>query len=290
MGLVARIRSIKPGYSTSEAIAELSLGCELHFIKLWTYCDDHGRAPDNPRLIKAAIWPLRDDVTIEQITKWQDELEKHDRIVRYTVNGKALFEVCNWSEHQKPQHPKESEWASSDSDEAIRKPHEDFSKPNEDEVTVVGEGVVDVEVVVVGEVGILPDAEQTFPEFWETYPRHHQTGKPGGGAVKAETLKRWKKLTHNERDLCLDAVRNYASALSLPGAEFPKHALTWLNQRVWEDWADPAPLHLARGPDGPRDPFAEMGQRLLGGKGASNGTTDSSTGETRRSLPAGPGA
>ena len=286
MELVARIRSIKPGYSTSEAIAELSLGCELHFIKLWTYCDDHGRGLDNPRLIKAAIWPLRDDVTIKQVAKWQDELEKHDRIIRYTVNGKALFEVCNWTEHQKPQHPKESEWPSSESDEAIRKPHEDFRKPTEDEVPVVGEGDVDVEGV--GEGSILPDAEQTFPEFWETYPRHHRTGKPGGGAVRAETLKHWKKLKPAERDLCLVAVRNYASALSLPDAEFPKHASTWLNKGAWEDWAEPAQLHLARAPAGPKDRFMDMGVRFAQREEASHGPSHSSIGETGRSLSAGP--
>lgn len=129
---MGRIRSIKPGFCTSEAIAELSLPCELHFAKLWTYCDDHGRALDNPRLIKAAIWPLRDEVGHAQVEAWQQELESKGRIVRYTVEGRNYFQVVNWEEHQKPQHPKASEFpVYSESPDLNSKPHEDFSKSHE---------------------------------------------------------------------------------------------------------------------------------------------------------------
>lgn len=108
---MARIRSIKPGFCSSEAIAALSIPCRLHFAMLWTYCDDHGRGADNPRVIKGALWPLDDDVTAETIEAWQDELEAKGRLVRYVSGGKRYFVVVNWFEHQKPnrrlkaQHP-----------------------------------------------------------------------------------------------------------------------------------------------------------------------------------------
>jgi hypothetical protein len=159
---VARIRSIKPGFGTSEAIAYLSLGCELHFAKLWTYADDEGRGLDNARLIKGAIWPLRDEVDVHQVEDWQCELDRAGRIVRYEEGGKRYFQVVNWDEHQKPQHPKASDYppppvenahddappapesenglrpAPEQSHEADRKHHE--ASPKKPPVVVVGEG------------------------------------------------------------------------------------------------------------------------------------------------------
>lgn len=284
-----RIRSLKPEYATSEAIAALTIECELHFAKLWTYCDDHGRGLDNPRLIKAAIWPLRDEVTVEQVAEWQDELEKHDRIVRYTWNGKNLFEVSNWSEHQKPQHAKDSLYPSFDSEEVIRKPHEDFSKPHEPSpkkapVVVEGEGVVDV----VGE-GVSPTA--SFDTFWEIYPRHHANGKPGGGAPRNKTFDKWKRLAAAERDLCLTAVANYAEASHQPDAPYVAHATTWLNEKRWDDWLEPADYSKARGPAPPRDRFADMGrslqERVNRVKEVGGGQIGAAPYEARRGLPAG---
>lgn len=115
-----RIRSLKPQFCASEAIAALSIPCRLHFAMLWTYADDHGRGLDNPRLIKGQVWPLDDDVTLTQVEAWQCELAENGRIVRYEHEGKALFEVVNFSEHQKPQHPAKSNFVS---------PHEAYASP-----------------------------------------------------------------------------------------------------------------------------------------------------------------
>lgn len=104
-----RIRSIKPGFCSSEDIASLPLEVRLHFILLWTYADDAGRGKDNPRLLKAELYPLDDGVTTEMVRSWQAILSDQDRIRRYVVDGKSFFEVVNWGKHQKPQHPRESE-------------------------------------------------------------------------------------------------------------------------------------------------------------------------------------
>ncbi|WCO67896.1 hypothetical protein PO878_04055 [Iamia majanohamensis] len=100
---MARMRTLKPDFCQSEAIADLTIPCRLHFAMLWTYADDDGRGLDNPRLIKAALWPLDDEVGRQQIDEWQDELEANGRIVRYEVEGRAYFSVVNFHEHQRPQ-------------------------------------------------------------------------------------------------------------------------------------------------------------------------------------------
>ena len=60
---MARIRSVKPELCTSETMAEVSAEAERTFVRLWTHCDDEGRCKDNPKLLKAALFPLHDDCT-----------------------------------------------------------------------------------------------------------------------------------------------------------------------------------------------------------------------------------
>jgi hypothetical protein len=102
---MARIRSIKPSYAQSLDIAQLSIPTRLHFILLWTYADDAGRGIDDPRLIKAALWPLDEDVTFATIDAMQTELESADRIIRYTNSGRAYFQIVGFQDHQKPNRP-----------------------------------------------------------------------------------------------------------------------------------------------------------------------------------------
>lgn len=101
---MARIRSIKPGFFTSEDVSRLPLRARLTWIGLWTHCDDQGRAKDNVKLIKAAVWPL-DPVTLREIEEDLATLAAHGRIVRYEVDGRRYLAVTNWSDHQKPNRP-----------------------------------------------------------------------------------------------------------------------------------------------------------------------------------------
>lgn len=84
------------------------------------------------------------------------------------------------------------------------------------------------------------EADDQFETFWTTYPRNANSGKPGGGAPRAEALKRWHKLSAADREAALTGVANYADYCARADAEFAAHATTWLNQRRWEDWQQPA--------------------------------------------------
>lgn len=99
-----RIRSIKPGFFTSEDVSVLPLRARLTWIGLWTHCDDHGRAKDNTRLIKAALWAL-DDVTLKDVDEDLELLAAQGRIVRYEVSGNRYLAVTNWGAHQHPNRP-----------------------------------------------------------------------------------------------------------------------------------------------------------------------------------------
>jgi DNA-binding transcriptional ArsR family regulator len=105
---VARIRSIKPAFFTSLTITSLPVPTRLTFIGLWTYVDDDGRAVDDPRLVKAEVWPLDDKITASVIGRHLGELEKAHLVERYVHDGRRYLRVRGWREHQVVNRPKPS--------------------------------------------------------------------------------------------------------------------------------------------------------------------------------------
>lgn len=105
---MARIRTIKPEFFTSLTLSTVSRDARLTFIGLWTYCDDDGRGRDESRLIKAAVWPLDDKVTVDVVERHLVELADAGLVQRYAVSGQRCVVVRNWKEHQKIDRPKAS--------------------------------------------------------------------------------------------------------------------------------------------------------------------------------------
>lgn len=105
---MARIRSVHPELCTDEKMAELPAEVERTFVRLWTHCDDQGRCVDNARLIKAAIYPLHDDMGAYIVDQHLTMLADAGCIVRYEVGERAYISIPSWHDWQHPQRPKES--------------------------------------------------------------------------------------------------------------------------------------------------------------------------------------
>lgn len=106
---MARIRSIKPEITESETLAELPLAVCWTFACLWPHCDDRGRRKAQPRLVKADLYPMRDDVTADDVAEHLTLLSEADVICLYTgCDGKPYMHVVNWDEHQKVDRPSKS--------------------------------------------------------------------------------------------------------------------------------------------------------------------------------------
>lgn len=106
---MARLRSIKPEFWTSEQVMECSPTARLMFIGLWNFCDDAGRHAFSARSIKAEIMP-GDDVSSSNILGMLDELSRVGLIDVYDVDGKQYLQVTGWHHQkidkpQKPRHP-----------------------------------------------------------------------------------------------------------------------------------------------------------------------------------------
>jgi len=117
---MARIRSIKPDFFTSDVISGLGFAERLTFIGLWTASDDEGRGAADPRLIKAALWPLDDAVTVRRVERVMQSLAGAGLILLYNVNGRNVFQVTNWKEHQRVSHPSPSRFPAPDSRDEIQ--------------------------------------------------------------------------------------------------------------------------------------------------------------------------
>lgn len=96
---MARIRTIKPEFWTSEQVMECSLQARLLFIGLWNFCDDHGRHRVAPKTIKAEIFP-GDDVSSESIRGLLGELSTSGLVTLYEVDEAAYLQINGWK-HQR---------------------------------------------------------------------------------------------------------------------------------------------------------------------------------------------
>lgn len=103
-----RIRSIKPESCLSETLARLSERACLLFAYLPCFCDDEGRMRYSGALVKAQLFPLRDEIGAAECEEAVAELEAQGLVVTYEAGGKRYLAVTGFAEHQRPQKPKPS--------------------------------------------------------------------------------------------------------------------------------------------------------------------------------------
>jgi hypothetical protein len=120
-----RIRTIKPTFFTSATVHRLPLATRLTFVGLWCYVDDEGRGVDDPRLIRAAVWPF-EELSTGKVERILAELAAEQLICRYETGGatvvRRLLHVVNFREHQTISKPyKSSMEACSDPSHASEK-------------------------------------------------------------------------------------------------------------------------------------------------------------------------
>jgi hypothetical protein len=100
---MARIRTIKPEFWTSEQIVECSLPARLLFIGLWNFCDDGGIHPASVRRLKMEVFPA-DDFTASELSCLINELLENGLLRLYEVSGMPYWIVTGWK-HQKIDKP-----------------------------------------------------------------------------------------------------------------------------------------------------------------------------------------
>jgi hypothetical protein len=100
---MARIRTIKPEFWTSEQITECSPNARLLFIGLWTFADDNGIHPASIKRVKMEVFPS-DDFGKAQVAKMVDELKAQGLLTEYEAQGLSYWRITGWH-HQKIDQP-----------------------------------------------------------------------------------------------------------------------------------------------------------------------------------------
>lgn len=244
---MARIRSIKPDAFMSDSLSRVPRGVRWTFAGLWTYLDDEGRGRDDVRLIKAALYPLDDDVALSMLADDLKQLDHVGCICRYEVDGKTYMHAPGWEDHQRVSHPTPSKFprCSRHDPEPSGVDPEEFGKPPEEFVSPPEPLRPERKGREQGKEGkgtrAATSPDPLFDEFWTAYPR--KTDK--GNARKA-----WVKATkEHDPQALIAAARVYAA--SKPEPKFTAHPSTWLNGERWDD----QPLTILPGglqPDGTR--------------------------------------
>jgi len=102
---MARIRTIKPSMFSSLTVCAWPIDVRWTFAGLFTYLDDYGRGLDEPRLIKAEIYPLDDKMTVRKIISQLELFVASGPLCCYAVEGHDYMHITSWSEHQRVAHP-----------------------------------------------------------------------------------------------------------------------------------------------------------------------------------------
>lgn len=96
---MARNRTIKPEFWTSEQVVSCSTTARLLFIGMWNFCDDYGIHPASTVRLKMEVFPA-DDINDQGVRSLIGELIHSGLIREYEVEGQSYWIVTGWR-HQK---------------------------------------------------------------------------------------------------------------------------------------------------------------------------------------------
>jgi hypothetical protein len=133
---MARIRTIKPEFWTSEQVADCSPTARLLFVGLWNFSDDGGVHVYSAKRVKMEIFPS-DGFSDGYVNGLLNELLSTGLLKSYQFETKHYLKVSGWH-HQKIEkvnfkHPQPDENTEfDDRSTTIRRPFDDSSPPDVD--------------------------------------------------------------------------------------------------------------------------------------------------------------
>lgn len=205
---------------------------------LYAMAEDSGCIEDDPFTWKILIWgsPLDNDVTVEMIAQWRDDLCDAGKLVPYHEDGQQYLYIKSFHEHEHPRNPQSPSiplpaWVTyvpgSKADhtraryevseigaKAKRKPSKALAKTN-------GNGASE---------------DASFDEFWAVYMTMRHEDK-----LKAKTA--WKQLPKGEQVLALGVAQIMAAMVQAKKKpkKYVPHATTFIHGKRWEDWREGVP-------------------------------------------------
>lgn len=220
---MARIRTIKPDFFTSEDVVALSPLARLLYIATWLEADREGRFVWRPKTLKLRYLP-GDDCDIDALSS---ELIGAGLICPYEIDGKLYADIPSFARHQVINN---RESASTIPARAIDAIGTREARVNDETPTPLagkeGKGKEGTRARRVACDGVDAD----FASFWQQYPNK----KAKAGAQKA-----WEKIRPEGEVLtALMAALERQKASEewrKEGGRYIPYPASWLNGRRWED-------------------------------------------------------
>lgn len=94
-------RILKESICTSDDIDALSLFEEVLYYRLIVCVDDYGRMDARGSILRARMFPLRPEVTLEMVEAALRTLAARGCVHRYEVDGRPYLCLPTWGEHQR---------------------------------------------------------------------------------------------------------------------------------------------------------------------------------------------
>lgn len=205
---MARIRTIKPEFFTSDDIVSMTPLARLFYVSLWCEADREGRLSWNTRTLKRRYLSA-DDVDIDMLAS---ELTDAGLIEIYEVEGRLYAEILSFKNHQ-----------------VINNREAESVLPSRVKVAsrrVQGEGRKEGKERKEG----TESDDSLFDRFYEAYPR--KVGKPA--AIKAFAKCKADEALVDQMIAAIEEQKQSAQWMK-DGGQFIPHPATWLNNERWTD-------------------------------------------------------
>ena len=100
-------RILKESICYSPTAEGLSWFEEVCFYRLLVQCDDFGRCDARAPLLRAKLFPLREDVSSEAVGAAAEALAEAGLLEFYVVDDRLYLQVVNWEKHQNVKNKRE---------------------------------------------------------------------------------------------------------------------------------------------------------------------------------------
>ena len=93
-------RILRESICSSESVQNLTLFEEVLFYRLIVNCDDYGRFDGRVNILRAKLFPLKENVSFKKITDGLRKLEQQGIVQLYEIDEKPYLCLVNWTKYQ----------------------------------------------------------------------------------------------------------------------------------------------------------------------------------------------
>lgn len=174
-------RIIREGILSSERVDKIAEDpvCEVFYRRLQSVVDDYGRFSGDPRILRAALYPLRLDSQPEsKILDHIEACEEAGLLITYLVNGKRYLELSDFRQRLRrmvSKYPGPPAVGRPSPDREVR-----LESESESEVESESESEVESETEDEDEIEMVTTfkSDIAFQQLWEAYPAEGRTKRP----------------------------------------------------------------------------------------------------------------